>query len=408
MDTHSTIATEDLVERLAAKGVTFPHPASVDIAPEVDPDRISGDGVVIHAGSRIRGAHTVISAGCEIGREGPATLEDCWLGPEVSLKGGYFAKSVYLRGANMGLGAHVREGTILEEEAGGAHTVGLKQTILFPFVTLGSLINFCDCLMAGGTSRKDHSEVGSSYIHFNFTPDGNKSTASLFGDVARGVMLDQPPIFLGGQGGAVGPVVTGFGTVVGAGSVLRSDVEDDGQLVLPAPVAGLQRPNTPRRYKKLAPLVEKNITYIANLVALRAWYQQVRSWFFAEQEFGPLILEGALTQLDSAHAERTKRLKALIVSVAPDTPERAELVERVDQVLGACSPDTADQAAAPDELVAQLRTAATAGTQYTDAVQGLNEAERVAGTQWLGGIVERICAEAGACVPAMGLFGSTQ
>ena len=129
----------------------------------------------------------------------------------------------------------MREGCLLEEEAGGAHCVGLKQTILFPFVTLGSLINFCDCLMAGGTSRQDHSEVGSSYIHFNYTPDGDKTTASLFGDVPRGVMLDQPPIFLGGQGGAVGPVRVGFGTVVTAGSVLRGDVLEDGKLVAIAP-----------------------------------------------------------------------------------------------------------------------------------------------------------------------------
>jgi UDP-N-acetylglucosamine/UDP-N-acetylgalactosamine diphosphorylase len=86
----------------------------------------------------------------------------------------------------MGLGGHVREACLLEEQANGAHCVGLKHTILFPFVTLGSLINFCDCLMAGGTSRKDHSEVGSSYIHFNFTPEGDKTTASLIGDVPRG------------------------------------------------------------------------------------------------------------------------------------------------------------------------------------------------------------------------------
>ncbi len=99
------------------------------------------------------------------------------------------------------------------------------------FVTLGSLVNFCDCLMAGGTSRKDHSEVGSSYIHFNFTPDGDKATASLFGDVPRGVMLDRPPIFLGGQGGTVGPVSLGYGTVVAAGSILRHDVLKDGKLV---------------------------------------------------------------------------------------------------------------------------------------------------------------------------------
>ncbi len=116
----------------------------------------------------------------------------------------------------MASGAQVREGCILEEEANASHTVGLKQTILFPFVTLGSLINFCDCFMAGGTSRKNHSEVGSSYIHFNYTPNQDKATASLIGDVPKGVMINQAPIFLGGQGGLVGPSRIGYGTVIAA------------------------------------------------------------------------------------------------------------------------------------------------------------------------------------------------
>ena len=83
----------------------------------------------------------------------------------------------------MGSGAHVRAGTLLEEEFDGAHAVGLKQTLFLPFVTAGSLINFCDALMAGGTSRKNHSEIGSSYIHFNYTPHRDKATPSLVGDV---------------------------------------------------------------------------------------------------------------------------------------------------------------------------------------------------------------------------------
>ena len=122
-----------------------------------------------------------------------------------------------------GLARTVREGCILEEHASIAHTVGLKQTILFPFVTLGSLINFCDCLMAGGTGPKDHSEVGSSYIHFNFTPNQDKATPSLIGDVPRGVMLNQRPIFLGGQGGMVGPLRLNYGITVAAGTILRKD-----------------------------------------------------------------------------------------------------------------------------------------------------------------------------------------
>lgn len=146
----------ETVARLLEKGVVIPNPLTVDIGPEVDPERVSGAGVVIHPGCRIRGAATVVSAGVKLGAEGPVTLDDCLLGPDVDLKGGSFSRSVLLAGANMGPGAQVREGCLLEEEANGAHCVGLKQTILLPFVTLGSLVNFCDCLMAGGTSRRDH------------------------------------------------------------------------------------------------------------------------------------------------------------------------------------------------------------------------------------------------------------
>ena len=159
--------------------------------------------------------------------------------------------SVLLEGASLGSGAHVRDACRLEELSGGAHTVGLKQTVLLPFVTLGSLINFCDCLMSGGTSRSDHSEVGSSYIHFNFTPDGDKATPSLFGDVSHGVLLDQPPVFLGGQGGTVGPVTVGFGSVIAAGSVLRSDVAA-GKLVVVGPPPAMITDRTPGEYRALA------------------------------------------------------------------------------------------------------------------------------------------------------------
>ncbi len=395
----------DKAMQLIERGVDIPNPWSIDIGDDVDVDRIS-DGVTIHAGCRIHGAQTVLSTGVQLGEEGPVTLQDCRLGPDVRLKGGYFSRSVFLQAASMGLGAHVREGTLLEEQAGGAHTVGLKQTILFPFVTLGSLINFCDVLMAGGTSRKQHSEVGSSYIHFNFTPDGNKTTASLFGDVPRGVMLDQPPIFLGGQGGTVGPVQVGFGTVVGAGSILRDDVREDGLLVLTPPTDGVRRPNTPRRYKRLAPLLEKNLGYIASLLALEAWYRGVRRPFFAAQELGDLVLEGALDMLQCAREERTKRLAALVATIAPDTEGRRQLVERRSELLETCTPDRvpAPLRIAPEVLTDPLVVAAGAGTPYVAAVQALDPAAKEAGTGWLQAIIDDTCARAAQVVPEMGLF----
>ena len=103
-----------IVAALLDKGVRIPNPGSLEIADDVDPGRVSGDRVTIHAGCRIRGAKTVIGAGSTLGAEGPVTIENCQLGRGVELKGGYFAKAVFLDRANMGLAAHVREGSILE------------------------------------------------------------------------------------------------------------------------------------------------------------------------------------------------------------------------------------------------------------------------------------------------------
>ena len=163
-----------LLEILKARGIKIPKPSSVEVGDDINVDRISADDVVIHPGCRLHGDSTLIASGARIGSEGPATVRNCLIGPGVELKSGYFEKAVFLEGAKLGFGAHVRGGTILEEQASTAHCVGLKQTILFPFVTLGSLINFCDCLMAGGTSRTNHSEVGSSFIHFNYTPQSGQ------------------------------------------------------------------------------------------------------------------------------------------------------------------------------------------------------------------------------------------
>lgn len=384
-----------VIDELLRKGVTIPHPASVHVADDVDPDRISGDGVVLHPGTRLRGASTVVSAGCELGAETPVTVEDCQLGPNVELKGGYLSRAVFLDGANLGSGAHVREGSILEEEAGGAHTVGLKQTILFPFVTLGSLINFCDCLMSGGTSRSDHSEVGSSYIHFNFTPDGNKTTASLFGDVPRGVMLDQPPIFLGGQGGAVGPVQTGFGTVVGAGSVLRSDVLDDGMLVTVDDPAGRVRPAQKHSYRQFGRIIARNLTYVASLDALDAWYRGVRQPFFAAQALGEHVYAGALAALASARAERVKRIQALVKHLDDSDAGRRQLREQSADVLaGFGTPDEP----APDALASLDVTEG-----YLAAIRGLAPEAKASGTAWLQGIIDGRLARASALLPALEL-----
>ncbi len=405
------------IVQLINKGVDIPNPLTLDIGEEINIAQISGNGVKIYPGCRIYGGKTVIAAGAQIGYEGPVTIEDCQIGPGVELKGGYFKRAVFLEKASMGLGAQVREGCILEEQANGAHCVGLKQTILFPFVTLGSLINFCDCLMAGGTSRQDHSEVGSSYVHFNFTPDGDKATASLIGDVPRGVMLNQPPIFLGGQGGIVGPARLGYGNVVAAGTILRSDSAEYNKLIYGKSYHGKVTNFVPNFYSGLSRLVENNILYLSNLMALEQWYVHVRWPFFNTQEFGDLIYAGVLDKLALAKKERVKRLKTM-ASKLPASVERhgsedktaegkRELHEKIEQVSGLFSEEVAAKAGAEDRdrfLAAFYNHGKDNGGNYTEVVQSLPNAVSEQGTRWLDQIIDELCRQTAALLPSLDLF----
>ena len=398
------------IVRIINKGVDIPNPLTLDIGDEVSVDQISGTGVALYPGSRIYGAKTVISSGVQLGKEGPVTVDDCQLGPKVELKAGYFNKSVFLEKANMSSGAHVREGCILEEEANGAHCVGLKQTILFPFVTLGSLINFCDCLMAGGTSRENHSEVGSSYIHFNYTPDGDKCTPSLFGDVPRGVMLDQRPIFLGGQGGAAGPVRVAFGTLVVAGCILREDILEEGRLVVVGAHREAKRRYIPRTYGNLARLLRNNVVYLANLAALEQWYRAVRQPFFARQELGGLVYEGALTMLAGAKEERLKRLRATAAKVSASHRYSGELSENLDALAELFATGAEYEggwtSGAGDAFLAEFWRAVEGESSYITAIKGLAPALSGQGVQWLEEIVDSLCTRADALFPSLSLFAS--
>ncbi|MCD4743554.1 MAG: protein GlmU [Desulfobacteraceae bacterium] len=296
--------------KLMDKGVTILNPESVLIGEEVDLDRISGTNVTIYPGVRLFGEKTLICSGVKIGKEAPVTIENCYIGPDTTLKGGFFQGACFAGKNSFGSSAHVREGTILEEEASAAHCVGLKQTILFPYVTLGSLINFCDCFMAGGTGRKNHSEVGSSFIHFNYTPNQDKATAFM-GNVYQGVLLNQNPIFLGGQGGLVGPCKIGFGCLTVAGSIIRKDELKSDRLLLGGSLREASIAKGVEIYKNVSRVYNNNITYIASLTALMNWYREIRS-LFSFDYFSKELYNGMVKTLEIAIDERIKRLEEFV------------------------------------------------------------------------------------------------
>jgi hypothetical protein len=342
--------TASVTADLLRRGVVLPAPELVHVAPDVDVRRIE-PGAVLFPFARVEGARTLIGRGARIGSGGPATVKDCAVGRDADLASGTFEDAVFLDGASFGPAGHARSGTLFEEGARAAHGCGVKQTILLPYATLGSLINFCDCLLAGGAGADDHSEAGSGFIHFNFSPTGahgDKATPSLFGDVVRGVFLRQRRVFLGGDGGVVGPVSIGYGTVLAAGTTYRRDRGED-RIVYAERLPEREREFDPLTLRNAREKVGKNLRYLAQLAALRTFYAEVRAPLAAGDDFATEMVAAAVRLLDGSGGERVRQLGRL----APDLERSAE---RLPMSGGdAASPEAAYQRRFAAEFEASRR-----------------------------------------------------
>ena len=392
------------VAKLLDRGVTCLSPETLEIGEDVDLTQIHPT-VTLHAGTRIQGPRTVLGPNVELGREAPVTVSNCVLGPNVVLDGGYFEGTTMLDGVSVRSGAHFRPGTLLEERAGAGHCVGLKQTILFPYVTLGSLINFCDCLMAGGTSRRDHSEVGSGYIHFNFTPRGDKLTPSLFGDVPRGVLLDQPRVFLGGLAASVGPMRVGFGAFLGPGAVYRRDVKDGRFLLSEKPIV-VEMGFDPKVLAGLPRKLHKTFEYIGHLAALWQWYQHVRA-LFADAVHQPLYRAAQETVLEGIR-ERIKQIDR-VVAMIPESLQRLRAQQASPRTIAyqsrladrwpaieACLTEAYRREGdleARDQCLRAVAPAAQSG-RYLEVIPALPADAKQAAVRWLQGVVDSVLADA--------------
>jgi UDP-N-acetylglucosamine/UDP-N-acetylgalactosamine diphosphorylase len=233
--------------------------------------------------------------------------------------------------------------------------------------------------MAGGTSRKDHSEVGSSYIHFNFTPNQDKATASLVGDVPRGVLLNQKPVFLGGQGGLVGPARIAYGCVIAAGGICRKDILEDNQLHIPAAPVEKTVSFQPGVYGNIDRIVKNNLIYIGNIRALKAWYENVRVLFIRD-DFDRACHAGALANLDLILKERFQRLEQLaakvpVVGKSLKTGLAGSKVWKAPLETVACA-----------ELMSEIKKADK--TNYIAAIQNLSTGARDGATAWLQSLVD--------------------
>ena len=362
---------EEMLDTLAAQGVTILDRRQTYLDEAVVVSRICR-GAVLYPGTRLVGARTFVGPGARIGTEGSAVLENTVIGENAEVASGYLSDSVMLRNARVGANAHLRGGSLLEEEASTAHAVGLKHTVLMSFVTMGSLINFCDALIAGGTSRRDHTEVGSGFIHFNFTPrgrSGDKATPSLVGDVVHGVFLRQPRIFLGGLSGMIGPQKVGFGSFTVAGQVIRREVPPD-RIVADVPRAVDKEFHTLNEMPDRA--LRLNLEYIGQLTALQAWYRDVRLARIpshAEYEHLRIVTSAACDLLSVSINERVQRLRQFL-------EERKRTLPPLPSTVPPC----------PLRIEANDRY-----SDHIEWVASLSDADIALGASWLQSIVESRC-----------------
>jgi hypothetical protein len=181
------------------------------------------------------------------------------------------------------------------------------------------------------------------------------------------VFLREERIFIGGLSGMVGPQRVGFGSFSVAGQIIRSDIADhriysDRPRSIDAPWDFGMRGTTDARLRR-------NLEYIGNLCALRAWYVDVRMARLPPND-------------SSSHQAMT--LTAAIKLIEDSVAER---ISRLNQYLRARN--AVLPAIAFPVIECPLRMAPST-VDHVDWVKSLSDDEVRRGSQWLQDIVDSV------------------
>lgn len=269
------IMNSTIVE-LQSRGVVIPSPHQIFVDKDVILSNIE-PGVTLLPGITLQGNKTLIGRNSILGPNGVYSNVRCGTG--VKLGSGYYDNCVFLDNAKVRSGAEIRGATLFMEAAEAAHTVGCKMTILGIKVVLGSLINFCDVLITGGTEEPfGFTEIGSGAVHYNFTPNGLKF-ASLLGPGVAGEMFGLfPKTFIGGQTQIIAPTMIGEKVLVPAGTAVRACVPA-GCLSIEAPLKPSQKPYHPALLTSVKEKFWITATLVSHYHALYLYFMEVRNKF---------------------------------------------------------------------------------------------------------------------------------
>ena len=368
-------ANQARVEKLIASGVKILAPESVLVGEEVNLDNLEA-GVVVGPGTKILGEETMIGAGTEI--HGAAIIKNSLIGRNCSLAAGEYADSVLLDGCSTVGWARVRGHSAWEEGSNSAHNCDTKTTVLGYKITLGSLINFCNVLMLGGTSPalEVGAEVGSGTINFNFLPFGPTVGALIKPSTVVGSMespflvCDGAPTryaFIGGHCSIIAPVVIGLGTVVAAKSRVNPGIYGDDKLI---GGGNIEKPvildvSKVRILKDMTPKYEILIRQMAIATAFRKWCALRVAWARRNNldEFEVKLIEGFAVKIDkymeALEAYGDNIAKYLLAS---DDNSRPDSLKK-NKAIATCW---------NEKIKAQMKAAMADETGYAEGTGGLN------------------------------------
>ncbi|OQY08478.1 MAG: hypothetical protein B6I22_00225 [Desulfobacteraceae bacterium 4572_123] len=206
-------------------------------------------------------------------------------------------------------------------------------------------------------------------------------------------MLNQSPVFLGGQGGLVGPCRLAFGTVAAAGSICRRDELRPGRLIVENTKSNINIPFKTGRYTGINRIVTNNIFYIANLWALMQWYVNIRSLFISN-DFPVTLLSGLREKLQMGISERIKRLTVFIQKAGAgknkESGTACNILSEFEKGFKKTYFYAGDLRIRDSFISAIERVIQLEGTDYIDVIKKIDPLDANNGTLWLQGIIDDI------------------
>ena len=196
----SAIMRQKKNEELMAAGVTLIDPATT----YVDPDVVVGPDTVLHPGVVLEG-QTKIGAACEI--HPYVRMVDTELADRVTIHSFCLILGARVaEGASIGPFAHLRQETVVGEQAKVGNFVELKKTSL------------------GARSKANHlSYLGDATIGPNVNVGAGTITCNYDGEQKHPTVIEEGA-FIGSDSQLIAPVRIGKGAYVAAGSSITEDV----------------------------------------------------------------------------------------------------------------------------------------------------------------------------------------